>query len=367
MAIITKILETTIASGQSVATFTDNAIPDSLIRVYSTNSNIYPQSILLSGNTLTITYEPVTSSMGVAVELVKQGLEIVDSLTSDDSDKALSAKQGKSLITTINNLGGDDISYDNTETGISAENVQSAIDEVFTYVSNGKALIAEAITDKGVETSATATFSEMAYNIEQISGGGSSASIDLVFNNGNYGSSTYTANANGLHLLLVSYAYAGSGSISLPSGRTALLSGDLLSGSRGMRWSIVELERGDVVTLTASPGSWQAFSKAIYYLTSINITSSSTLNNSVQVNDGTAQLITPNDNYKYLVCGMGMGRSGNCRNDTVETGSVIDADSKDSIGVYTVCGVYYGTGSTLPIFNFYGYDGGCGCIFSIKV
>ena len=54
---VTKILETTILSGRNTAIFTDADIPNSLIRVYATNSNIYPQSVVLSGNTLTITYE----------------------------------------------------------------------------------------------------------------------------------------------------------------------------------------------------------------------------------------------------------------------------------------------------------------------
>lgn len=104
MSLVRKILEAIIPSGGSSATFTDSDIPNSLIRVYSTNSNIYPQNISLSGNTLTVTYEQVSSALGVAVELVKQGLEIDDNLTSDASDHALSAKQGKVLKGLIDNI-----------------------------------------------------------------------------------------------------------------------------------------------------------------------------------------------------------------------------------------------------------------------
>ena len=104
MALVRKILESTIPSGGSSATFTDSDIPNSLIRVYSTNSNIYPQNISLTGNTLTVTYEVVSSALGVAVELVKQGLEIDDNLTSDNTDHALSAKQGKVLKGLIDDL-----------------------------------------------------------------------------------------------------------------------------------------------------------------------------------------------------------------------------------------------------------------------
>lgn len=105
MTRVTKILETTISTGGTTATFTDSDIPNSLIRVYSTDSNIYPQTMSLSGNTLTVTYEAVTSTLGVALELVKQGLVINDTLTSTATDEALSANQGKALKDIIDNLG----------------------------------------------------------------------------------------------------------------------------------------------------------------------------------------------------------------------------------------------------------------------
>lgn len=62
------------------------------------------------------------------------------------------------------------ISYDNNQTSsiISSNQVQGAIDQLFTSVSNGKSLIAGAITDKGVSTSANDSFSQMASNIKKI-------------------------------------------------------------------------------------------------------------------------------------------------------------------------------------------------------
>lgn len=47
-----------------------------------------------------------------------------------------------------------------------------SLNEVFQSVSNGKGLIADAITDKGVITSATDTFATMADNIRRIPSGG---------------------------------------------------------------------------------------------------------------------------------------------------------------------------------------------------
>ena len=62
-------------------------------------------------------------------------------------------------------VSAEDVSYDNTTSGMTADNVQDALDEVFQSVSNGKELIADAITDKGVSTSATDSFATMAGNI----------------------------------------------------------------------------------------------------------------------------------------------------------------------------------------------------------
>lgn len=58
-------------------------------------------------------------------------------------------------------------------TGMTATNVQGAVSELFQSVSEGKALIASAVTDKGVETAADETFQTMHDNILEIETGGS--------------------------------------------------------------------------------------------------------------------------------------------------------------------------------------------------
>lgn len=63
-----------------------------------------------------------------------------------------------------------------TSENFESTNVAGALDELFTSVSNGKSLIATAITDKGVPTSSSDSFNVMADNIGEISGGG----IELV-------------------------------------------------------------------------------------------------------------------------------------------------------------------------------------------
>ena len=107
MALVSKILETTLTAGQTSVSFTDSDIPNSLIRVFASNTDVIPTSRTLIGNTLTVTYDAQTANMGVALEMQKQGLEIVDSLTSSDTDKALSAKQGKLLNDDLTTVSGD--------------------------------------------------------------------------------------------------------------------------------------------------------------------------------------------------------------------------------------------------------------------
>lgn len=55
--------------------------------------------------------------------------------------------------------------YNNEATGIEADNVQEAIDKLFQSGSEAKSLIASAVTAKGIETPADATWKQMAENI----------------------------------------------------------------------------------------------------------------------------------------------------------------------------------------------------------
>lgn len=134
--VVRKILETTLTAGQTSVHFTDSDIPLSLIRVYTSDPDLLPIERTLSGNTVTVYFEAQSSNVGVALEIVKAGLDIIDDLTSTDATAALSAKQGKVLKDAIDaiNIPTDayEISYDNTGSGLTADNVQSAIDEVLT-------------------------------------------------------------------------------------------------------------------------------------------------------------------------------------------------------------------------------------------
>ena len=103
--LVTKILEGTLSAGQTTITFTDSAIPNSFIRVGSTNPDLFPTEQTISGSALTIKYEAQSSALGVVVELVKAGMTINDTLTSTATDEALSANQGKALKDIIDGMG----------------------------------------------------------------------------------------------------------------------------------------------------------------------------------------------------------------------------------------------------------------------
>lgn len=68
---------------------------------------------------------------------------------------------------------GEDFEIDNS--GVlnikNMDQMQATVDEIVDNVSAGKALVAEAITEKEVETAEDATFQTMHDNILQISGG----------------------------------------------------------------------------------------------------------------------------------------------------------------------------------------------------
>lgn len=90
-------------------------------------------------------------------------------------------------------LTASDVEYDSAATGMEAGTVQEAVDQLFTSVSDGKALIASAVTDKGVPTEQDATFAEMAENIGQIATGGDASDATATPGDILGGKTAYTA------------------------------------------------------------------------------------------------------------------------------------------------------------------------------
>ena len=136
--VVRKILEATLIAGSTSITFTDIDIPNSLLRVYCTRSSLFPISQTLSGNSVTVTYKPQDSNIGVALEIVKSGLDIVDDLLTDDSTKALSANQGYVLKGLIDNIVIPTV----------PENITDLDDVSVTSIQNGQVLAWNSLTEK---------------------------------------------------------------------------------------------------------------------------------------------------------------------------------------------------------------------------
>ena len=100
-----------------------------------------------------------------------------EGLTQDQKDKLNSIPTINTELNTIKTNNGN---LENLQT-INKDSLVQAINEVFTSASNGKKLIAQAITGKGVETSESDTFSTMAKNISDIpSTSGESITTDEI-------------------------------------------------------------------------------------------------------------------------------------------------------------------------------------------
>lgn len=136
----------------------------------------------------------------------------------------------------VNNLDSSIDTINSTISGInsSMSNMDGELNQLFTSVSNGKTQIAGAITDKGVPTSATDTFSTMAGNIRNIPTSGGGGDIPEGYVN------TNDANAVASDLLL---------------GKTAYVKGEKIFGTLIAETSPGQPTYGlDTSDATASPG-----------------------------------------------------------------------------------------------------------------
>ena len=143
----------------------------------TTSSSTYE----VKGSILTNLNKEISSSPDLPI--LKQLIEQVKSLQGGDltgyqkkSDNSLETTS-KEIVGAINEVNSQykDIANEigDKTLNTTAQDLKGAINEVFQSVSNGKQLIATAITDKGVNTSSDDTFQAMATNIGKISSGSS--------------------------------------------------------------------------------------------------------------------------------------------------------------------------------------------------
>ena len=98
--------------------------------------------------------------------------QVIDTLASSSTTSALSANMGRELKSQLGDLS--------TLQTTDQSDIVGAVNELFQDVDNGKTLIASAITDKGINTSADATFDDMATNIRSIESDGNAKLQELA-------------------------------------------------------------------------------------------------------------------------------------------------------------------------------------------
>lgn len=101
----------------------------------------------------------------VAKKTIIEGNKIY--LAKNDGTKL---DEGTDLPTSSGSSEADGITIKDTDNNFTATNVEGALSELFQYASNGKGLIATAVTGKGVDASNSDTFAQLATKIQQISG-----------------------------------------------------------------------------------------------------------------------------------------------------------------------------------------------------
>lgn len=165
--------------------------------------------------------------------------QVVNSLSSASTTLPLSANQGNILNQNITSLNQDisnlSSNISNTSSQINTlssqtgnlsnlqtsnkENLVAAINETFTSASNGKKIIATAITGMGVATSASDTYQTMANNIQSIETGVKRmvANDTSIVPTGTYATSTYYNTSFGV---LISYAPNGDVVLTMKGGTT---------------------------------------------------------------------------------------------------------------------------------------------------
>jgi hypothetical protein len=104
------------------------------------------------------------------LNLTDLGMGAADAIPYDDSKSNLGALSVQQAIENLANNGGTGIDDENlsVESTWSSKKISGEIDDIKKSVSDGKSLVASAITDKGVKTAADATFENMADNISRI-------------------------------------------------------------------------------------------------------------------------------------------------------------------------------------------------------
>lgn len=135
-----------------------------------------------------------TAQLTTTAQNVKGAINEIDAKCDDIAVKTITTEE-RTKLTNLKNYDDTSIKADinnikadlgTAELNTTAKDLKGAINEVFQSASNGKTLIANAITGKGVTTSADATYQTMATNIKNIQTVFDASGIIVTINNKKY-------------------------------------------------------------------------------------------------------------------------------------------------------------------------------------
>lgn len=190
------------------------------------------------------------------------------------------------------------------------------------------------------------------------SGTGTSEEIKLIYQSGTAGTYTFTVSEAGKYLFVLSYSYSGSATITLPSGKTAIIDENVTADNNivGFKVVIVDLDVGEQVIISTTTNGWNGNYKGIFKLKGIevntNIYSSCTRD---AIKTTTSSDISGSG--KALCISAACGRSENNYWDH----SIFSQQAPIFQGycdTLTVVRITYSDLSTLNDVVMYGYDGG---------
>lgn len=125
--------------------------------------------------------------LGTGIEIGGNDVDLTGYVTKDDLKNVVTYDPEDGDVDYIT---ADNIAFSNEN--FTSTNVKGALNELFQSASNGKQLIANAITGKGIVTNINDTFETMATNINNIVSGGGTNSIE----SGSFTPSEYTSSVN---------------------------------------------------------------------------------------------------------------------------------------------------------------------------
>ena len=179
-------------------------------------------------------------------------------------------------------------------------------------------------------------------------------------------SETYTITESGLYVIEAGYSAKGSATLTLPSGRTAIVSGDLIIDSpsypRGLKYAVAELSANDVVTIGSTAANWTGHGRFIGKIEGFGITSGTAVAEVIQ-KDAIASYTIP-DNTPYFLISFGCGRDDDpyCKGDT----SISDTSITTEGGANCTTRFSYCSGRQGAVYTTYAYNGGVSVIVALR-